>query len=278
MNWDTTSRRYLDPKLINRIDTLCDEKIEDRFLFEFIQTQLQISSSYEKNLHIFYTYNSYKKLYEIYFYQSKQEQFTPIDYLYSYIKNHKIDLEKYMLMISQDFFVVLIDGEFGLLRENKNYSKEDIVKYINGLYGIEFEHIYYIEDENIELQTYTKYLKKQNKNIIFYILYLTSLLLGSFYYNSYNEDRKTTTSKSYTIEYSSKIQQNINHFSKINQIFQYIKKEKLTILEYRYKKRLYLSLQGKNTNIDSFIKYLDFKTNIVSIDKKNKIVVLEIVI
>ena len=281
MNWDTTSKKYLDPKQIKRIDPLSSEKIKGKFLFDFIKTQLELSSYESTNQQIFYSYNSYKKLYEIYFYQSSKRYFTPIDYAYSYAYKYKLDFGKSTLFIKDDFFIFFVDGVFALLRENNNYSKEDIEKYIFSLYSVKIDSIIFLEDEILELSFYTKYLEKSKKQLVVYIVYVLILLCGSLYYfwtAIVTQEQSVKSIVKEKIQYSTKINKNLNHLIRVNKLFKIIKKYKLTIIEYKYKKKLFLSLQGSNENINIFLKQIGLKTNIISINKENKMVVLEIVI
>ena len=190
---------------INVVDIEVTEKIDDRYLKNFIFSNLKLKNiSLENSEKLYINYLEYAKEYQVFLVNS---QFSFFDYevFYSYYENR--DFEGFELLICSNFFVIFKDKRFFYYQKiNQDLNQDDFVKFLNKKFNINISSIKVVSKDEFEKLKKDFIHKNQNKNhnkninkvglkyidlksnfsFYMYILYIFSILFfGYYFYNTY---------------------------------------------------------------------------------------------
>lgn len=272
------SKKVLIPfSHITHISKKVTEQISPKYLPSFLKTLiLQKNILIPKNTKIFYSFIKEANIYEIYLFETTNK--NPI-LEFQLFENHP-DFQKlrdkYFLFITTKFFVVFFNNQPLFAFENKNYTQEDIVKFIEFTHKIVIYKTIMINEKELELlklntQKYKKLpFQKVNNSYEFYyyLFYLLIVILFSFYIYSENLSQsntpkiiKTEIKESYK---SKEITLKIVSFIK-NLTTHHIKVEKL-----KYDKKLHSTIIATNQNLYNFLAHYKKSHKIIKLEKLNE--------
>lgn len=126
------------------------DKINDKFLKEFISTNLNLNNvTLEKNQKIYINYLEITKEYQIFILDKKFKHFE----YEAILKEFKeFDFLDYSLFIYDDFFVIFKNKElFYFNKLNKNVNKSDLLSFLKKKFNIEFSSIKELSKDELEI-------------------------------------------------------------------------------------------------------------------------------
>jgi len=256
------------------------EEISQKNLKSFLKTAL-FHEHYPitKNTKIFYSYIEKSHIYEIYCFESSTKnpilEFQLLEKLSLANQN-----DGYNLFVCESFFTIFYQNIFLFAYQNKNYSPDEILKFILFTHKIEISNPIFVSNKEFEK------LKEQNNDLkqlpfvtlenqregYYFIIFLLFLIIGAFYFyyfwiaNPNNKVQPQQVSNAHiapTLKSHTKIIPQFIDFIQLLDTYQ-IKIEKL-----EYNTKLIATLKGKTQNLHTFIETYPKDIKITKIDKKN---------
>jgi len=190
-----TSINFIKLKNVESFLTSVDEEIDNKYIKNFIYTQIQSQNmALDNHSKIHYTYISKINSYQISIINTKKKNILlepfVLDVLYAKQKNYTLDL-----YLCEDFFAFYEHGNLIFFKElNTKSDRNDIIKYVNQTFHIKLDNIIDVDKKTLEeykkeydhrideLQKY-KYISKYNSNsATYYLIYLAFVIFAFVFY------------------------------------------------------------------------------------------------
>ncbi|OCL94285.1 hypothetical protein [Arcobacter porcinus] len=245
------------------------DKINDKFLKEFISTNLNLNNiTLEKNQKIYINYLEITKEYQIFILDKKFKHFE----YEAILKEFKeFDFLDYSLFIYDDFFVIFKNKEFFYFNKlNKNVNKSDLLSFLKKKFNIEFSSIKELSKDELEIlknsyeSKYKNHKKDKNslKNInlskdysfILYIVYVFLVVVFITIYFKNEIDMKNST-KNLDAKIISKELEFRSFTNELNKIIENIENNDLNIviLDFKYDQMKMILESKSKENFNKFL-------------------------
>lgn len=165
--------------IVKVITISCSEMINDKFIYEYIMTNIEKSNIEEKNLQIFYSYLESSKEYAIFYYVSNEiYQFD-----FQYIRVNSLG---YCLIYNEHLYYIFKDSKFYYYQKiPRNLLLDDLKLYVEKRFKIKISTILSFDEVHFEKKRLLKlnYLEKKfnYKRLVFFILILFLIILTLFF-------------------------------------------------------------------------------------------------
>ena len=271
-----------------------ENKISSKYFVDFIKTSLKLhQQEILPSTKIYISFVSEANIYEIFIINSYYDKIYLELQIFQNISSKKIDL-----FITDDFFVVYKEKKLYLAKQNKNFSVDDIVYFLNFTYKLKVDNIYYYDSSEFEiLKNRFKTSKKRILNYIsleksyqhiYFIIYLLLLFLFGGYVifaqlNTLNQ--RDNIKNIYRLQnlkdrYKSLLQKHQNNpilYKLIVEFFDYLKLYKITLYKLKIDNKFSATIGAKEkTNLYNFISSYKKKIKIKKIYKDRLINFMDI--
>jgi len=299
---DSDNNEFIETSKIIIIDKYVPEKIETKFLNNFLVTTLQYNNiNVDQKTYIWYNYIEYHKLYEIYVIQHQSSNFNLYPNIFeTYYKQQSV--KTIDIFIKNNCFSLYKYGKLYAFKTYKESSYNDIKLFAEQKYQLKIDNIYHI-DNNLFDDLLHKYIDLKYKSEInfkqlivskqhFYFIYYSLSVIIVFLIYSFNnyttkidqliDTQKHLSHKIKSLQFATK--RTKQPISKLIDIFKYLKISKITIDTAKYEQnKINLILIDKNkAKLLNFTKVYHCKLKIKSlnyvqsIDKYKMVIIYEI--
>ena len=279
-----TNQKVLIPYTnITHISKKVTEPISSKYLQSFLlTTALQENYPITSNSKVIYHFIQKVNIYEIYIFESSQNnpllEFQLFEN-YPFVQSQK---NKYYLFITKNFFVVYFGTTFFLSLENKNYTKEDIVKFVEFTYKIPIKDTVIIEPneletlkQNIQNLKPLPFIKLQtSKEFYYYLAYIVGVILFCFYFYYQNIPQNQVQP---TIQLEDKNYQNKQITLKIATFIKNLSIHNIQLEQLQYEKKLKTTMIATNQNLSNFLTLYKKTHKIIKLEKlDNNLFLMEV--
>lgn len=169
------------------------QEILEKNILDFTYSSLELNNiTYKSTDKIYCNFLKYSNQYQIFVFNNNFE------YMIFELLSNTENLD-FTLYITKDFFVVFEKNKFYTYQKtNQEYSEDELLEYINKNFNISITTIIKLDEnevnkiiENKDFNLYKSNLKniniKSNKTFLLYLSYLLICVLGTFFYQEFEE-------------------------------------------------------------------------------------------
>ena len=280
MIWATTSNKKIDFISFDRcqiIETQTNEKLKQKYIKRFVQNLFISNNLSLHNLYYYLLYNEKNSTYQIIYFYSKHSFITIFDKLKTCITN-KIDFKnKYFLYIEAKYFCVYYENKIVLIQENKNYSINDIKKYIEYLLHIDRCEI--IEDSVNEINIMSKQIEfktfqSKKKAYVLFTYYCAFFIFSLGYFYQIENQAKNIPIVKYKTD--SKVLNNQKLLYRFNTLMADLQRYNIRLVQIKYKQKWSFVFEGKKKEIVKLLSNKKYNFSIVEIKTNTNLKYLEV--
>lgn len=258
---DTTTFEILDSLEIQSFSVKVTEKINDKYLLDFLRTaiineQLEIN----KKSYFYYSFILSVLSYEILVFNAPNKNSIPEPF----ILQEKATAHTLELFITKNYFCLFNDKNLLLYKDIDNIFQEDIRKYIEQLYKIKVNKVTIIDENkyhsikdnfitNSKKYSFDFYTVTKEKSFTLFLVFLfvTMTIFSTVLLIHYNNTISTQYKNIYIPQYEKGYKKLLRLYKSTNKnpinisisFFKYIKNNSITIENIRYKNsKLYTTL------------------------------------
>jgi hypothetical protein len=275
--WDTISKgknNYINAEEFFFLSIPSREKIVKNYFNSFLDTYLSSSNIEKQNLYFLSFYIEKIHSYEICCFYNKNKSFsTHLDTISYHLEQQKNT--NMICVVLKEFYCVWFENRFLLIKENKNYNRLDIQKYVEFVFS-SHDVVFYF-DYKIKKSIYKKYLSYQsiskNHNKIILMVGVLILLNFSFYFINHKKDTIQPIPKQID-KIDTQVLQNQNKIKKLNLIINELLQNKIRVIKVEYKKRYKFVVVAQKNNFIKFLNDTKYKIKIIKTlihDKKYEV-------